>query len=593
MQISNIFFWCLLVSNITSFAQNPIKINYHFIGINAKKILSEIKLPNQVNDSLQLHQTMNELLIFCTQKSYVLTSINTQYSKPDSVDITVNLNQSFKWVKIKNYGADFYLLNAAGFSSSEFSNQVFNPNLFAQKVSNALTWLQNNSYPFAAIGLDSVQIDSSSITANILLNKGPQIFFDSIKVIGNVNISPRFLSNYTNIKAGKFYNESILKRTDSRIAELPYLNLTQASVIYFYGNKAKLITYINNRKASSFDGIIGFAPNSSQANNLIITGDINLKLQNILGSGKSMDLNYRSFLNNSQELKFKFNYPYILNSKIAFDYGLNLLLYDTSFFDLQNDFSFQYRFIGTDYFKVFYATQSTSLINIDSNFIKINKSLPNINDVKKDLYGIGFKKTKINYLLNPSKGYMIEIDFAVGTKNIMKNSIINSLQLENGSGVLYKIYDSLKLSYVQYRLTFKGEKYFKINNNFIIKTDLNSAWFHTESLFLNELFRIGGLKTLRGFDEQSIFANKFVIANTELRYLLGKNSNVFAFYNQAWYLNESRKINQYDNPYGLGAGITFESGAGSFTLVYAVGKQYQNPIEFNSAKIHFGYINYF
>ena len=204
-QVCFIFFWCLLVSNVSSFAQNSIKINYRFIGINAKKILSEIKLPNQVNDSLQLHQTMNEILIFCTQKSYILTSINTQYSKSDSVDLTVNLNQSFKWVKIKNYRADFYLLNAAGFSSSEFSNQVFNPNLFAQKVSNTLTWLQNNSYPFATIGLDSVQIDSFSITANILLNKGPQIFFDSIKVIGNVNLSPRFLSNYTNIKAGNFY----------------------------------------------------------------------------------------------------------------------------------------------------------------------------------------------------------------------------------------------------------------------------------------------------------------------------------------------------------------------------------------------------
>ena len=593
MQVSNIFFWCLLVSNIAAFAQNPIKVTYRFIGTNANKIQAEIKLPNQFNDSLKLHQTVNEILIFCSQKSYILTAINTQYFKPDSAEITINLNQSFKWLKIKNDGVDFNLLNAAGFATSDFLNQVFSPNVFAQKVSNALIWLQNNSYPFASIGLDAVQIDSSTITAKIILNKGPQIFFDSIKVIGNVNISPRFLANYTNIKAGKFYNESILKLTDSRIAELPYLSLTQSSVIYFYGNKAKMISYINNRKASSFDGIIGFAPNSSQANKLIITGDINLKLQNILGSGKSLDLNYRSFLNNSQELKFKFNYPYIFNSKIAFDYGLNLLLYDTSFFDLQNDFSFQYRFIGSDYFKVFYATQSTSLITIDTNFIKNNRSLPNINDVKKDLYGIGFKKTKINYLPNPSKGYIFEIDFAIGTKNILKNSTINTLQLDNGSGVLYKIYDSLKLSYTQYRITFKAEKYFKITNNFIVKTDVNSAWFQTESLFLNELFRIGGLKTLRGFDEQSIFANKFAIANAELRYILGKNSNVFAFYNQAWYLNETRKINQYDNPFGLGAGIVFESGAGLFTLIYAVGKQYQNPIEFNSAKIHFGYINYF
>jgi hemolysin activation/secretion protein len=127
----------------------------------------------------------------------------------------------------------------------------------------------------------------------------------------------------------------------------------------------------------------------------------------------------------------------------------------------------------------------------------------------------------------------------------------------------------------------------------VVKTEVNAAWFQTESLFLNELFRIGGLKTLRGFDEQSIFANKFAITNAELRYLLGKNSNVFAFYNQAWYVNEVTKNRISDNPFGFGLGLIFESGAGLFTLVYAVGKQFQNPIEFNSAKIHFGYINYF
>lgn len=593
MQVRNIFFWCLLVSNYCVFSQTKIKASYYFTDKNAAKIETQFKLPNQFNDSIQAQQMANQILLFCMEKSYILATVDLYYVTKDSVHFEVNVNQTYKWLKLKNPIFDNNLLSAAGFNATNFNNQIFSPDDYSQKVKNALNWLQNNSFPFASFSLDSVIIDSSIITANIKFSKGPQIIFDSIKIIGNAKISPTFLANYTNIKFGKYYNENVLKRTDNRLSELPYLTLNQSSVVYFYGNKAKLITYLSNKKASSFDGIIGFAPNSSKANKLIVTGDLNLKLQNILGSGKALELNYRSFLNNSQELKFKFNYPYIFNSKIALDYSLNLLLYDTSFFDLQNDFAFQYRLIGTNYLKVFYSTQNTSLITVDTNFIKTNKTLPNINDVKKDFYGVGLKFTKIDYLPNPNKGYILEMDLAIGTKSITKNATINAIQLQGQNGENYKLYDSIKLNYTQYKATIKFENYYKIKQNLVVKTEVNAAWFQTESLFLNELFRIGGLKTLRGFDEQSIFANKFAIANAELRYLLGKNSNVFAFYNQAWYVNEVTKNRISDNPFGFGAGLVFESGAGLFTLVYAVGKQFQNPIEFNSAKIHFGYINYF
>jgi hypothetical protein len=590
MQVRNIFFLCLLVTNLSVFAQTKYQVKYNFVNNNAAELFTSLKLPNQLNDSFQILQTIKEIEIFCTQKSYVLAAVYWNYVLPNAIEITVDLGNQFRWLKLTNKSPDAYLLQSAGFVVDDFSNQLINPTTFANKIKNALDWLQNHSYPFASIGLDSVLIDSNTITANIKFLKGPQIFFDSIKLIGDARISGSFLANYTGIKIKKLYNESIVKRTDNRLSELPYVSLSQPSVIYFYGNKAKLISYLNNRRASSFDGIIGFAPNSN--NKLIITGDINLKLQNILGSGKSIDFNYRSFLGNSQELKFKFNYPYIFNSKIAFDYGLNLLLYDTLFFDIQNDLSLQYRFIGTNYFKVFYSTQTTSLITVDTFAVKLSKNLPNVNDVKKDLYGIGFKATKLDYLPNPSKGFLIEFDLAFGTKTIVKNPIINALQVEN-NGKTYSLYDSLKLNFLQYRLMLKGEKFIKLKKNLVVKTEINAAWFQTENLFLNELFRIGGLKTLRGFDEQSIFANKFAITNAELRYLLGKNSNVFVFYNQAWYANEVNNVKFTDNPFGFGAGLVFESGPGIFTLVYGVGKQFQNPIEMNKAKIHFGYINYF
>ena len=40
-------------------------------------------------------------------------------------------------------------------------------------------------------------------------------------------------------------------------------------------------------------------------------------------------------------------------------------------------------------------------------------------------------------------------------------------------------------------------------------------------------------------------------------------------------------------------GFDFETKAGIFSLSYALGKQFDNPFEINTAKIHFGYISRF
>ena len=49
----------------------------------------------------------------------------------------------------------------------------------------------------------------------------------------------------------------------------------------------------------------------------------------------------------------------------------------------------------------------------------------------------------------------------------------------------------------------------------------------------------------------------------------------------------------FDTPYGFGVGTTFETGAGIFSISYAVGSQLDNPIDLRGAKVHFGFLNYF
>ena len=68
------------------------------------------------------------------------------------------------------------------------------------------------------------------------------------------------------------------------------------------------------------------------------------------------------------------------------------------------------------------------------------------------------------------------------------------------------------------------------------------------------------------------------------------------FFNGAYYENEVKRLQNsiwHDNPFGYGAGITFETKAGIFSINYALGQQMGNPTDFRAAKVHFGIVNRF
>jgi hemolysin activation/secretion protein len=125
----------------------------------------------------------------------------------------------------------------------------------------------------------------------------------------------------------------------------------------------------------------------------------------------------------------------------------------------------------------------------------------------------------------------------------------------------------------------------------VLKTAIDGGWYQSASYFRNELFQIGGYRLLRGFDEESIFTSKYVVGTLEYRYLLGLNSNFFAFSDIGY---SSNPVIRQSNTYiGAGVGLSFETKGGIFNISYAAGKR--NDINFNikQSKIHFGFVSIF
>jgi outer membrane protein assembly factor BamA len=293
-----------------------------------------------------------------------------------------------------------------------------------------------------------------------------------------------------------------------------------------------------------------------------------------------MELEWRKLQALTQDLKFNGQYPYILGTPFGADYSFSLFKRDTAFLEVKNNLGLQYLFSGGNSVKFFYHVKSVRMLSVAAAANLL--TLPENADVNVISYGAGWNIDHTDYRFNPRKGFRSQGMISIGFRELRKNTAVPEI-----------LYENIRLKNIQNNISFSTEWYVPIQKRFTFLFSMRGAYMTQENLFFNELFRLGGFQSFRGFDDESIFASTYGYANNELRYLSGKNSNLFVFYTHGYLQNLSRNVRLFDRPYSFGAGINFETKAGVFNLTYAVGRQLNNPLLLRAAKIHFGIISVF
>lgn len=522
---------------------------------------------------------LQQALFVVFDNAYLAAQYDSLIEDSTFMTAYINVGARYKWAHLQHGNVDEGVLSQIGFREKLYSNK---PVYFkdVKKVQQGLiTYYENNGYPFASVKLDSIVINGAEISGVLKLTKNRLEKIDSLLIKGNAKISRVYLYNYLGVKPGAFYNESQLIKINTRLAELPFVRATRSANIVFTDRYNKLFLYLEKKRASQFDGIVGILPDNVTGK-ILFTGDIHLTLQNGLGHGELIDMNWRRLETQTQDLKMRLVYPFILRSPVGIDYNFKLYKKDTTFLEVNQNIGLQYLLIGGNYFKVFYNNKVSSLLSTQG--LEFVTTLPPNIDVSTNLYGIGLKFEKLDYRLNPRKGFYTLMNASAGTKTIRKNLKVNPVA-----------YEGLKLNSTLYTADIDASLFIPTFSRMTIKLGLQAAFLQGETTFQNELFRIGGLKSLRGFDEESIYASSYSIVKLEYRYILEQNSYMYVFGDGAWYENKSVKNYVRDTPYGFGAGISFQTKAGIFSISYALGSQFNNPIQLRSGKIHFGIVNYF
>ena len=578
-------------------SQKKYTAQYSLSGKDTLENLHELGMKTEFSNKETARQYINTLPKTLFDKGFPAASVDSAFYDSSSARVKLYLGNKYKWAKISTDSVEENALESIGWNEKQFENKELDYSQLNSQMQKILLWYENNGYPFAEISLQNIEIKNDKMKAALEVKKGPLYHIDSIHVYGKVKIKNLYLQHYLGISNGSVYDNTQLQKISSRLKQLPFLQEQQNWDVTMLGTGATLNLYLEPKRSSQINVLVGFVPANNITGKAQLTADVHLDVKNSFGSGENILLNWQQLQPQSPRLNLGYAVPYIFNSNFGFNFSFDFLKRDSSYLQLNGVIGLQYLISANKTFGVFYQVEQDNLLagGVDTNTIIYTKKLPSNIDVHSGNIGVSYHLVNTNYILNPRKGNDATITFTAGIKKVSKNNdIVNLKDPSDPNFNFASLYDSIKPKTYRLKLVASGAHYFPVGKAATLKTAANIGWIESPQNFQNELFRIGGYALLRGFDEESIYANKYVVFTGEYRYLVGLNSYFFGFSDVGFTQTKFNKADYSNSFISGGIGLEFETKFGLLNLSYAVGKR--NDVKFdirNSSKIHFGYINYF
>lgn len=553
-----IFICYSLLNHYDTFCQN-----YLLTMIDIEK--NEKNVNRSFNDYFEAFEYSQKYINKKHENGYIEACYDRLTIFENKVNLYTNLGKQYITSKIVYKDIEAQIFNEINVKLKKYIEKPVNFQEIELINLKLINYYENNGYPFISIKYDSIQIVENSMAFYMNIDKGSMYLIDSIHYKGNSKINTKFLNNYLDISENDFYNELKIKSISQKISELEFIETTVAPAIEFHKQDAELFIFINEKKANIFNGIVGFLPNSENSKKIQLSGDINLKIMNSLHQGETFDFIWKKYKPLSQNLDIYFDMPYIAGTNFGIEENVSIEKVDTTYLKLINYTGIQYYFSGKNFV-------STYISNNNSFLLGKNELLTNeYKNYKSNLLGLKFSFQQLDYQFNPRKGYLFLFKSGFGIKTIN---------------------DSLKTNQSENELIF--QYFLTIYKNFILKIENKSSLlYNNKEILENELYKIGGINNLRGFDEKAVLTSGFSIFSIELRYIYEKNSNVYLFSDFGYLLKNTDAEYIENYPISFGTGLNFSTDAGIFTLSYGIGKLSGNPYILKNAKIHFGFVSIF
>ncbi len=514
--------------------------------------LDQKLLKTTQEDSSNCHREIKRFLVTKTLEGFIYANLDSIVRVDSTLEWHMHQGAREKWKLRQIHLTD--------------SNNIKNGRLrFSRQPRYILEELINNGYPFAQIAISSVSKTKGKIFGSLAITLNDPIVFDSIKATEEIDwILPKFLWKDLDIIPGAYFSQSKYLSLTNRIRQSELYKLNGYPDIEFVNGKATVYLDVKQVKSNSFDGIVGL---QQSGNRTTLIGNLDLHITNLFKRGQSLGVDWMRFKRESQQANMSYEAPYVFGSSINLGLDLHILKEDSSFTNQSGSLSLSTRLFDQNRFSIIYRRFSAA-----ASLQEVNQGT--VGNFRTDWYGIQVGSKVLPRPEQSIEGLWYTSSLQVGNKKLDESSdTIDSTQTLTVQSSLFLDWRRLLTNRLKLVLTFHGR---------IIDSDV---------LFQNELFRLGGLSTLRGFNENQFFAARSLVQKVEGRYFFEESSYFSFFSDLATFY--SPFTDEWLPAIGLGSGLTVNTNNGNFTFVLGTGSTRQQTFSLNQTRVHFGYSSTF
>ena len=496
------------------------------------EVLEKIDYQKKHIDSISLKKEILKISDYLQNIGYFTNNIDSLSIDSKTFTLYFSLNEKLNFASIKTLPN----LN---------TNFIVPIRSLKEKLNLLTKKLEDDGKSFSKLKLTNIKIKKDTLFADLKINQSKKRKINKIITKGYKKFPEKFIKNYLGLKENILFRKSKMKEVSEDIKSLSFVSEIKKPEILFTKDSTLLYIYLKKEQNNSFEGLINFT--SKENGNLLINGNINLKLENILNTGELFKILWNSIGEERQEFKIATKIPYFYNSRITPDVSFSIYKEDSTFinttFNANTNFNINKRVsLGLSFKSE--TSEKLNSSNISSNVDSFNNQFLGVNFNYSKPLNDSFYNHKILLEIKPSFG-----------KRESNNKISNQLKLKTIASYLWDI---------------------NMRNYIYIKNEI--GFLNSDNYLKNELFRVGGANSIRGFNEQSIFTKNYTFFNLEYRYLTSEKSYLYT-------ITDFGTINSTDNVLGLGLGYLFNTNNSQINLSLSLGKQNNTSFNVNSTKL--------